>query len=469
MLATTQRFCWLFCATLSVLPSMASAESKNSRPEWPMSGQNVQNTASNDEERKISTSNVATLAPKWVATTGGDVSARAAVVRGAVYFPDFGGNLWALDADTGAVIWKVELSALFGLKSGTVVSRTSPAFQRDTVYIGTQAGPDYTPQGGIGAQSGANLLAFNAKTGDLRWMLQLDPNQKVAGLTASPAILEDVIHIGVSGVAQEVGVADDAVPCCSFIGSEVAVNVRTQKILWKTPMAPSGYTGTSVWGSNAVVDAQRKSVFIGTGNNYSTPTAPAYVQCISAGGKPEDCLSRDDHVDSIVALDTRNGRIKWSQRLTNGDDWNVACNKSPVGKNCPMPRGWISTSAPHRTRFPSGCQRRMDTRMNTTMNAGRSSAPGRRAACIRPLIRTRVISCGARRSGPAGHLAVSSGARPPTASGSTSPSQITLTYPTKTQTARSSARRARGALSIRSTEISCGRHPILTARTTLAR
>src|SRR5438105_12610670 len=140
MLATTQRFCWLFCATLSVLPSMASAESKNSRPEWPMSGQNVQNTASNDEERKISTSNVATLAPKWVANTEGDVSARAAVVGGVVYFPDFGGNLWVLDADTGAVIWKVELSALFGLKSGTVVSRTSPAFQRDTVYIGTQAG-----------------------------------------------------------------------------------------------------------------------------------------------------------------------------------------------------------------------------------------------------------------------------------------------------------------------------------------
>ena len=340
MLATTQRSCWLFCAALSMLPSMAFAESKHSRQEWPMAGQNVQNTASNDEEREISTSNVATLAPKWVATTGGDVSARAAVVGGAVYFPDFGGNLWALDADTGAVIWQVQLATLFGLSPGTVVSRTSPAVQHDTVYIGTQAGPDYTynSQAELGTQSGANLLAFNAKTGALRWMIQLD-TQKVAGLTASPAILEDVIHIGVSGVAQEVVVANDAVPCCSFIGSEVAVNARTQKILWKTPMAPSGYTGTSVWGSNAVVDARRKSVFIGTGNNYSTPTAPAYVQCISAGGTPKVCLSPDDHVDSIVALDTRNGRIKWSQRLTDGDDWNVACNGSPVGKNCPTPTG----------------------------------------------------------------------------------------------------------------------------------
>ena len=131
---------------LGIIPAIAFAESGDSRSEWPMFGQNEQNTASNDEERKISTSNVARLAPKWVATTGGDVSARAAVVAGAVYFPDFGGNLWALDADTGAVIWQVQLSTIFHLRPGTVVSRTSPAVQHDTVYIGTQAGPDYSPQ-----------------------------------------------------------------------------------------------------------------------------------------------------------------------------------------------------------------------------------------------------------------------------------------------------------------------------------
>jgi len=117
-----------------------------------------------------------------VATTGGDVSARAAVVGGAVYFPDFGGNLWALHADTGAVIWQVQLSTIFHLRPGTVVSRTSPAVQHDTVYIGTQAGPDYSPQADIGPRSGANLLAFNAKNGDLRWMLQLDAHGGLDGL-----------------------------------------------------------------------------------------------------------------------------------------------------------------------------------------------------------------------------------------------------------------------------------------------
>jgi polyvinyl alcohol dehydrogenase (cytochrome) len=283
-----------------------------------MFGQNEQNTASNDEERKISPSNVATLAPKWVATTDGDVSARAAVVDRVVYFPDWGGNLWALHAATGAVIWQHQLSD-YGLPAGTI-SRTSPAVQDHTVYIGTQAG--------------AFLLAINAKTGDLRWKTQLD-DQSGAVLTASPAVLGDVIHIGVSGVGQE---ADNA-PCCSFRGSEVAVNARTGAILWRTFMAPSGYTGTAMWGSNPVVDARRRSVFIGTGNNYSTPTAPAYVNCILGGGTPKVCLSPDDHVDSIVALDIGTGRIKWSQRLSDGDDWNLACLPSRVGTNCPTPTG----------------------------------------------------------------------------------------------------------------------------------
>jgi polyvinyl alcohol dehydrogenase (cytochrome) len=128
-----------------------------------------------------------------------------------------------------------------------------------------------------------------------------------------------------------------------FRGSAVAVSAQTGVILWQTYMAPSGYTGLSVWGSNPVVDARRKTMFIGTGNNFSTPTDPAYVNCILAGGTQKACLSPDDHVDSVVALEMNTGKIKWSRRLTDGDDWNVACGGQghtiPAGKNCPSPAG----------------------------------------------------------------------------------------------------------------------------------
>ena len=370
MLATTQRFCWVFCAALSILPSMAFAESSEFRSEWPMFGQNLQNTASNDTERKISTSNVATLAPKWVAATGGDVSARAAVVDGVVYFPDWGGNVWALDADTGAVRWRHQLTD-YGLPAGAL-SRTSPAVQNGVVYIGTEI-------------VGAYLLAIDAKTGALRWMTQLETNP-AAVLTGSPAVFADVVYIGVSGFLEETALAAIPGHVFTFRASVVAVNARTGAILWKTYTTPTGYTGVSVWGSNPVVDTRRKTIFIGTGNNFSTPTDPAYVQCTLAGGTQKFCLSPDDHVDSIVALDMKTGKIKWSQRLSDGDDWNAASVRR--GRIVQARAGSITISVPCRTSCPPDCPGPMETRT--------SWAPDRRAVCTRPSIPTRVTSLGHR-------------------------------------------------------------------------
>src|SRR5271154_1285514 len=131
------------CAAAMAAPCAAMAS------DWPMFGRTLNNVAASPDEKTISTSNVATLAPKWVATTGGDVSARAAVVNGVAYFPDWGGNLWAINVTSGAVVWHHLLSD-YGLPQGTV-SRTSPAVLGNVVYIGTQ--------------QGAYMLAINAQTG----------------------------------------------------------------------------------------------------------------------------------------------------------------------------------------------------------------------------------------------------------------------------------------------------------------
>ncbi len=109
-------------ATVAVAPLMAN-DNGNGNGDWPMFGQNPANTA-NGAQTSITTGNVRRLAPKWTFTTGGDVSARAAVVDGVVYFPDWGGNLYAVNADSGQLIWSHQLSD-YGLAAGTV-SRTSP-------------------------------------------------------------------------------------------------------------------------------------------------------------------------------------------------------------------------------------------------------------------------------------------------------------------------------------------------------
>ena len=139
-------------ATTLTLPCGAHAV------DWPMFGFSVDNHAANLAETTINARNAPRLAPKWVATTGGDVSARAAVVKGVAYVPDWGGNLWALDVNSGKAIWHHTL-AQYGLPKGTV-SRTSPAVDNGVVYLGTQ--------------QGAYMVAVDALTGKLKWHSQID-------------------------------------------------------------------------------------------------------------------------------------------------------------------------------------------------------------------------------------------------------------------------------------------------------
>lgn len=300
--------------------------------DWPMFGQNLQNTAAAKSKAPIDASK---LAVKWAFTTGGDVSARAAVVDGVVYFPDWGGNVWAVNAATGAQVWGHQLS-YYGLPANTH-SRTSPAVVDGVVYVGTQ--------------EGGWLLAIDAASGELIWKTQpespaVDP---LAAITASPAVTGGVVYIGMTSL-QEFAAANPAFPCCNARGSVVAVNAKTGVILWKTYTVPDGYSGGGVWGSNMVVDPTRKSVFASTGNNISVPTDPAYVACRAAGGTAASCDSPNNFVDAIVALDIKTGAVKWATKAVNwnqpfvangSDDWNVAClvGFGPGQGNCPVGAG----------------------------------------------------------------------------------------------------------------------------------
>jgi polyvinyl alcohol dehydrogenase (cytochrome) len=306
--------CALLAATALSQPAAAG--------DWPMFGRTVQNLADNPSEIILSKQNVAQLTPKWTATVGGNVSARAAIVDGVAYFPDWAGNVWALDVQTGQPIWHLQLSSI-GLPAGTY-SRTSPAVQGNLVYIGTQ--------------QGAYLVALEKTDGFPRWLTQIDSNAN-AVITGAPAVVDGVVYTGVSST-EEFLTVNPAYQCCTFRGSVAAVNALTGAAIWKTFTVPTGYTGGAVWGSNPVVDTARQEVFIGTGNNYSTPTDPAFVACMAAGGKLAKCLSKDDHFDSLLALDMKSGQVNMSRRLASSDDWNAACLFVPDGTgDCPVDAG----------------------------------------------------------------------------------------------------------------------------------
>jgi len=206
-----------------------------------------------------------------------------------------GGYLNAINETTGSIVWSRKLADYAGEAVGAV-SRTSPAVVDGVIYIGDQTG---------------NVLAIDAKTGNLKWLTNIDPTQPagLALVTQSPLVYGGVVFAG-TGSNQEGAAADPSYPCCTHRGSFSALNATTGAILWTffteppNAGAPPQDAGGGVWGSTAAIDPSSGTVYIGTGNDYSTTAAAqaCHVKAVADSNPAEECLDAGDYHDSVVAL-----------------------------------------------------------------------------------------------------------------------------------------------------------------------
>ena len=285
----------------------------------------------------LSVANVSGLQVKWALTTASDVSATPAVDADTVYAPDWAGNLYAVDKQTGAVKWTASIPAATGIFLDK--ARVTPAVTEDKVIVGTQ-GFVFVP--GIGGP-GANMLAFDKRTGALLWKTKVD-DHPAAVITQSPTVFDGRVYVGVSSQEEALAALVTGY-VLSFRGSMLALDLNTGAILWKTytvPATPAGYTGNAVWGSSPAIDTKRGQVYIATGNNYSVPQS--VLDCVTAAGSDPDaqaaCLPANDYFDSVMALDMKTGAIRWVTRAIPYDAWTVDC--IPFfgdGDLCPDPAG----------------------------------------------------------------------------------------------------------------------------------
>jgi polyvinyl alcohol dehydrogenase (cytochrome) len=119
-------------------------------------------------------------------------------------------------------------------------------------------------------------------------------------------------------------------PCCSFRGALVALSVSSGEELWRTYTTDEphptifstagiqqyGPSGAPIW-SSPTIDAERKLVYAGTGENYSSPA--------------------NGYSDAVLAMDLASGQIVWAAQLTRDDAWNGACSLGTP--NCPEENG----------------------------------------------------------------------------------------------------------------------------------
>ena len=122
----------LFAICAGVVTIVATGHA--GRGDWRTIGHDAANSRNQPLERTLGRRNVDRLLPKWIAETTGDVSDTPAVADGAVYFSDFGGTLWKLDAETGQVMWSESVAEYTG-HSGDY-ARTSPSLAGNTLVIG---------------------------------------------------------------------------------------------------------------------------------------------------------------------------------------------------------------------------------------------------------------------------------------------------------------------------------------------
>ena len=268
---------------------------------------------------------------KWAFTTGGDVSATPAVDGSNVYVPDWAGNLYAVDRSTGAQVWSASIAAATGVPGDK--ARATPVLSGDKVIVGTQ-GPFGGPAARCSPSTRTRARCSGARPARQplrrRSSRSRPPSTATASTWASPRWRRRWRRS--SPATRAAASAAACSPSTSNTGA----------IVWKTYMAPPGYSGNAIWGSSPAIDTKRGQVYIATGNNYSVPQD--VLDCVAAAGNDpaaiKACIAADNYFDSIMALDLKTGAIRWATAALPFDAWTVDC--IPFlgdGSNCPEPAG----------------------------------------------------------------------------------------------------------------------------------
>lgn len=305
-------------ACLAAAGTVASppAASGHPRPgDWPTWQQDARGSRYNAGEHRITPRTVGGLELKWAfgfPKAAGPPHSQPAVVGRTVYFGGPDGRFRALDARTGAPRWEFDLGTV---GTGRAQVRDGAAVAHGTVLFGDTRG---------------YLYALDQRTGKLDWATRLDTTVS-AIVTSSPIVHRGRVYVGVSSGENLLG-KDHA--CCTFRGHVDALDIDTGKLAWRYYTVPEpkqdgtwpnglpryAPSGGGVW-STPAIDPTTDTLYVGTGQNYT-----------GSGG----------HFDSVLALDARTGRARWTRKMTDVDTWRQECS-SPTPEDhryCPnLPDG----------------------------------------------------------------------------------------------------------------------------------
>ncbi|KAG2429323.1 hypothetical protein HXX76_011090 [Chlamydomonas incerta] len=278
-----------------------------------------------------------------VDTGAQDVSCTPTVIDGYVYFGDWAGKLYKVDAVTGKVAWALNVTELVWPKgagaTNVLQTRTSPTDDgAGNIIIGTQT---YVLPGNPKGVQGY-LVSVKTSDGSVNWRAVPD-SHPFAVITTSPTVYKGSVYTGVSSLEELVdGIG---LECCSFRGSVVKLDLKTGAKQWQFFTAPQnggktgGWSGNAVWGSSPTIVEKHGLVVVGTGNTYTVPTD--VEQCLTNAKTPEDkgkCVQVPGNwFNAVLGIHMSNGSLAWGSRVSYYDVWTATCIPlNPAVTDCPV-------------------------------------------------------------------------------------------------------------------------------------
>jgi len=184
--------------------------------------------------------------------------------------------------------------------------------------------------------SGRKVLAFSnvagyvnlldAVTGEQIWR---EPIRiwALSNATGTPVIHGDRVYVPLSASEINAG-ADEKHECCKTHGAVFALDLFTGRKIWTAHTMEEarpvrdrgdgrmmwGPSGAPIWNSPSI-DEKRGVLYVGTGEATSAPAAKT--------------------TDAILAIDLKDGRIRWSFQATENDIFLTGCMNRRDGLNCP--------------------------------------------------------------------------------------------------------------------------------------
>jgi alcohol dehydrogenase (cytochrome c) len=305
----TIRLVVVAAACVLVLPTAVAVQStgdgaRTAGKQWPAVSGDSGNSR-HSTLNQITTQNIGKLGAAWTSQKfDAPAGARTMpLVHDGLMFLTAGPAVYALDAKTGARVWRFQAGPQAQMGAP---GREGVAVGDGLVFVGL---------------SDARVIALREKTGELVWNKYVGDKARDKGQVASgaPLYAGGLVSIGLS--------ADNG-----WRGQVVALNGQTGEEAWRffavpAPGEPGAETwpkGNPIWqrGGGAVwlagaADPDLGVVYYVTGNG---------VPQLSGEGRPGNNL----YLCSVVAIDMKTGKLRWHYQVIRHDIWEADIAISPV-------------------------------------------------------------------------------------------------------------------------------------------